>query len=52
MMFMRDSSEALCLGDEWYENRVDEPSQGLVQCLYMINHAAKAIMAQEAQAAA
>jgi hypothetical protein len=52
MIFMRDNSEALCLGDEWYENRVDEPSRGLVQCLYMINHAAKAIMAQKAQAAA
>ena len=52
MMFMRDNSEALCLSDEWYENRVDEPSQGLVQCLYMINHAARAIMTQKAQAAA
>ncbi|MFP3924614.1 hypothetical protein [Pseudomonas sp. W5-36] len=52
MMFMRDNSEALCLGDEWYETRVDEPSQGLMQCLYMINHAAKAIMAQKGQAAA
>jgi len=50
MLFMRDNSEQLCLGDEWYENRVDEPSQGLVQCLYMINHAAKAIVAQMASA--
>ncbi len=50
MLFMRDNSEQLCLGDEYYENRVDEPSQGLVQCLYMINHAAKAIVAQIAKA--
>ncbi len=47
-LFMRDNAKELCLGEEWYENRVDEPAQGLVQCLYMINHAAKAIMSQQA----
>lgn len=52
MLFMRDNSEQLCIGDEWYENQVDEPSKGLVQCLYMINHAAKAILAQTAATAA
>lgn len=52
MLFIRDNSEELCLGDEWYENRVDEPSQSLVQCLYMINHAAKAILALQAESEA
>jgi hypothetical protein len=33
MVFMRDNSKVLCLGDESYENRVDKPSRGLVQCL-------------------
>lgn len=47
-LFMRDNSEVLCLGDEWYELRVDEPAHGLMQRLYMINHAAKAIVAQNA----
>ncbi|WAH56593.1 hypothetical protein LZ023_26805 [Pseudomonas silvicola] len=47
-IFMRDNEEALFLGPEWYENRVDEPAQSLIQRLYMINHAAKAILAQQA----
>lgn len=45
MIFMRDNSDQLCIGDEWYENRVDEPCSGLVQRLYMINHAARTILA-------
>lgn len=45
-LFMRDNSEPLGLGDEWYEHRIDEVCEGLIEELYMVNHAAKAIMAQ------
>lgn len=51
-VFMRDNAGELGLGEEWYEHRIDEPCQRLVQCLYMINHAAKAIIAQATAAAA
>lgn len=51
-IFMRDNSKELGLGEEWYDHRVDEPCPRLVQCLYMINHAAKAIKAQPQAAAA
>lgn len=51
-LFMRDNAEVLCLGEEWYEHRVTETCDSLYAQLYMINHAAKAIMAQADQAAA
>ncbi|WP_339534775.1 hypothetical protein [Pseudomonas hunanensis] len=50
--FMRDNAEVLCLGDEWYEHCVTETCDSLYAQLYMINHAAKAIMAQADQVAA
>lgn len=43
-LFMRDNSEPLGLGDEWYEHRIDEVCEGLIDELYMINHASKEIM--------
>ncbi len=51
-LFMRDNAEVLCLGEEWYEHRVTETCESLYAQLYMINHAAKAIMAQAELAAA
>lgn len=47
-VFMRDNQEALFLGPEWYESRIDEVCSGLIRELYLINHAAKAIIAQTA----
>ncbi|EKT4478407.1 hypothetical protein QEL91_004134 [Pseudomonas putida] len=51
-LFMRDNAEVLCLGEEWYEHRITETCDSLYAQLYMINHAAKAIMTQADQAAA
>ncbi|CAM3178994.1 hypothetical protein BZK31_07380 [Pseudomonas floridensis] len=50
--FMRDNAEVLCLGEEWYEHRITKTCDSLYAQLYVINHAAKAIMAQADQAAA
>jgi hypothetical protein len=50
--FMGANDEVAGLGCEWWEIRVDKPSESLIRELYMINHAAKAIMAQKALAAA
>ncbi|AXQ51127.1 MULTISPECIES: hypothetical protein [Pseudomonas] len=50
--FMKDNSAVLCLGDEWYEHRITETCDSLYAQLYMINHAAKAIMSQTDQPAA
>jgi hypothetical protein len=44
--FMLDHHECTGLGVDWYENRVDKASENLIRELYMINHAAKAIVAQ------
>lgn len=51
-LFMRDNATELGLGEDWYEHRIDESCQGLIQKLYMINHAARAIVAQATAAAA
>ncbi|HCA6674610.1 TPA: hypothetical protein ACG5BG_002973 [Pseudomonas aeruginosa] len=49
---MRDHAEVLCLGEEWYEHRITKTCDSLYAQLYLINHAAKAIMAQADQSAA
>jgi len=51
-IFMRDNADVLGLGEEWYEHTIDEPCTRLIQCLYMINHAANTIVAQAKPAAA
>lgn len=48
-LFMRDNEEKLNLGSEWYEYRIDEVSEGLLNELYLINAAAKKIMAIKEQ---
>lgn len=50
--FMHEHHESTGLGVDWYEHRVDKPSENLIRELYMINHAAKEIVAQQAAAAA
>lgn len=47
--FMRDNAKVLCLGEEWYEHRITETCDSLYAQLYLINHAAKVIMAQADQ---
>ncbi|PMV86714.1 hypothetical protein C1X35_19125 [Pseudomonas sp. FW306-1C-G01A] len=44
--FMRENAKVLCLGEEWYEHSITEVCGGLISELYLINHAAKAIMAK------
>lgn len=51
-IYMRDNCQTLCLGEEWYEHRITETCDSLYAQLYMINHAAKAIMAQADKAVA
>lgn len=44
--FMGGHYEELGLGCDYWEIKVDKPCERLIDCLYMINHAAKAIIAR------
>ncbi len=48
-IFMRDNEEALGIGPEWYEISVSSVSEPLINELYLINAAAKKIMAIKEQ---
>lgn len=49
--FMNEHCETLGLGPDWWEIRVTTPSTSLMRELYMIRHAALAILAQKRAAA-
>lgn len=51
-VFMNEHCEVLGLGPDWWEIRVTTPSGSLIRELYMIRHAARAILAQTQAAAA
>lgn len=51
-VFMNEHCETLGLGPDWWEIRVTTPSTSLIRELYMIRHAALAILAQKQAAAA
>jgi hypothetical protein len=48
-LFMRDNEEALGIGCEWYEISISVVSESLINELYLINAAAKKIMAIKQQ---
>ncbi|MNP64983.1 hypothetical protein D3C76_1605370 [compost metagenome] len=50
--FMSAHNEETGLGCDWWEIRVDKPRESLIRELYMINHAARAIIEQKAAAVA
>jgi hypothetical protein len=47
-MFMSEHHEELGLGCDYWEITIDKPRDSLINRLYLINHAAKAIIAQQA----
>jgi hypothetical protein len=51
-VFMNEHCEVLGLGPDWWEISVTTPSASLIRELYMIRHAARAILAQTQAAAA
>lgn len=51
-VFMNEHCETLGLGSDWWEISVTNPSESLMRELYMIRHAALAILAQKQAAAA
>ncbi|QPG62113.1 hypothetical protein HFV04_021680 [Pseudomonas sp. BIGb0427] len=51
-MFMSEHHEELGLGCDYWEITIDKPRDSLINRLYLINHAAKAIVAQQAEAKA
>lgn len=51
-VFMNEHCETLGLGPDWWEIRVTTPAESLIRELYMIRHAARAILAQTQAAAA
>ena len=51
-MFMSEHHEELGLGCDYWEITIDKPRDSLINRLYLINHAAKAIIAQQAEAKA
>ncbi|MCO6057351.1 hypothetical protein NG726_11785 [Pseudomonas sp. MOB-449] len=50
--FMRDHYEELGIGEDWWDYSLRKPSECLMRRLYMVNHAAKQIMAQKQAVAA
>ncbi|WP_416425387.1 hypothetical protein RAM80_06405 [Pseudomonas sp. App30] len=50
--FMGDNYEELGLGCDYWEITIDKPRESLINRLYLINHAAKAIVAQQTEAKA
>jgi len=50
--FMNEHCETLGLGPDWWEIRTTTPAESLMRELYMIRHAALAILAQKQAAAA
>lgn len=48
-MFMSEHHEVLGLGCDYWEISIDKPRDSLINRLYMINHAAKAIVAQQSE---
>ena len=51
-MLMSEHHEVLGLGCDYWEITIDKPRDSLINRLYLINHAAKAIVAQQAEAKA
>lgn len=51
-LFMSAYYEELGLGCDYWEISIDKPRDSLINRLYLINHAAKAIVAQQAEAKA
>ena len=51
-MFMSEHHEELGLGCDYWEITIDKPRDSLINRLYLINHAAKAIVAQQGEAKA
>lgn len=51
-VFMNEHYETLGLGPDWWEISVTKPSESLMRELYMIRHAARAILVQKQAAAA
>ena len=51
-MLMSEHHEVLGLGCDYWETTIDKPRDSLINRLYLINHAAKAIVAQLAEAKA
>lgn len=51
-LFMSTYYEELGLGCDYWEITIDKPRDSLINRLYLINHAAKAIVAQQAEAKA
>ncbi|MDF3936701.1 hypothetical protein [Pseudomonas citronellolis] len=51
-VFMSEHCETLGLGPDWWEIRTTAPAESLMRELYMIRHAARAILAQKQAAAA
>jgi len=51
-MLMSEHHEELGLGCDYWEITIDKPRDSLINRLYLINHAAKAIIAQQAEAKA
>ncbi|MDT4873079.1 hypothetical protein FQZ97_1083050 [compost metagenome] len=51
-VFMNEHCETLGLGPDWWEVRITTPAGSLIRELYMIRHAARAILAQTQAAAA
>jgi hypothetical protein len=49
---MGEHYEELGLGCDYWEIKVDKPCDSLIDRLYMVNHAAKAIVAQQAESTA
>ncbi|MNH27623.1 hypothetical protein D3C79_877450 [compost metagenome] len=51
-MFMSEHHEVLGLGCDYWEITIDKPRESLINRLYLLNHAAKAIVAQQGEAIA
>ena|GEM_PF-1850361 len=49
-MFLSEHHEFLGLGCDYWEITIDKPRDSLINRLYLINHAAKAIVAQQSEA--
>lgn len=48
-IFMGEHHEELGLGCDYWEITIDKPRESLINRLYLLNHAAKAIIAQQGE---
>ncbi|MNJ53685.1 hypothetical protein D3C77_490890 [compost metagenome] len=51
-LFMSENHDELGLGCDYWEITIDKPRDSLINRLYLINHAAKTIVAQQSEAKA